>query len=64
MGIERSYRKWRRWAAVLAVFLIGIPLLSATVIRSSGASERIRELANAGRGFYGAAAARPAGIAL
>ena len=45
MGIERSVRKWRRWAAVLAVFAIGIPLLSATLIRSSGASGRIRGLA-------------------
>lgn len=45
MGIERSVRKWRRWAAVLAVFAIGIPILSATLIRSSGASGRIRELA-------------------
>lgn len=45
MGIERSVRKWRRWAAVLAVFAIGIPLISATVIRSSGASGRIRALA-------------------
>ena len=45
MGIERSVRKWRRWAAVLAVFAIGIPLFSATLIRSSGASGRIRAVA-------------------
>jgi translocation and assembly module TamB len=45
MGIEVSVRRWRRWAAVLAVFAIGIPLFSATLVRGSGASERIRGLA-------------------
>lgn len=45
MGVERSVRRWRRWAAVLAIFAIGIPLFSATVIRSSGAATRIRTLA-------------------
>jgi translocation and assembly module TamB len=45
MGIERSVRKWRRWVAVLALFAIAIPLISATLIRSSGASGRVRELA-------------------
>jgi translocation and assembly module TamB len=45
MGIERSVRHWRRWAAVLAVFTIAIPVVSNLLIRSTGASGRIRALA-------------------
>ncbi|UJR78565.1 translocation/assembly module TamB domain-containing protein [Sandaracinus amylolyticus] len=44
MGRGIAFRRWRKWAVVLAVFAIGIPVSAALTIRSSEAHTRLRAL--------------------
>ena len=44
MGRGIAFRRWRKWAVILAIFAIGIPVSTALTIRSSGAHTRLREL--------------------
>ena len=42
---QHAFRRFSRWAWVLAIFAVGIPMLTAFAIRTSGAHGRLRELA-------------------
>lgn len=42
---QHAFRRFSRWAWVLAIFAVGIPVSTALAIRTSGAHARLRELA-------------------
>lgn len=42
---KHAFRRFSRWAWVLAIFAVGIPISTALAVRSSGAHGRLRELA-------------------
>ena len=41
----RAWLRFRRWAVILAIFVLGIPVVAAAAVRSSNAHERLRQLA-------------------
>ncbi|MBX7194632.1 MAG: translocation/assembly module TamB domain-containing protein [Sandaracinaceae bacterium] len=41
----RAWLRFRRWAVILAIFALGIPVAAAAAVRSSNAHERLRSLA-------------------
>jgi translocation and assembly module TamB len=41
----RSWQRWRKWALVLGIFALGIPLSSALLVRSTGSRSRLHGLA-------------------
>lgn len=41
----RAWLRFRRWAVILAIFALGIPVAAAAAVRSSNAHERLRALA-------------------
>ncbi len=40
-----AFRRWRKWAVILAIFAIGIPVSAAITIRGAEAHHRLRSLA-------------------
>lgn len=42
---QHAFRRFSRWAWVLAIFAVGIPVSTALAIRSSGAHGRVRDFA-------------------
>ncbi len=40
------WKRWRRWAFVLAIFALGIPLSSALLVRSASSRDRLHQLAS------------------
>ncbi|HJL15098.1 MAG TPA: translocation/assembly module TamB domain-containing protein [Sandaracinaceae bacterium LLY-WYZ-13_1] len=45
MSRSRLWARWRKWALVLGIFALGIPLSSAMLVRSSGSRARLHDLA-------------------
>ncbi len=42
---KHLWKRWRKWAFVLAIFAVGIPLSTALAVRSSGSRARLHALA-------------------
>lgn len=45
MSRKHLWKRWRKWAFVLAIFAVGIPLSTGLAVRSSGSRARLHELA-------------------
>ncbi|MCZ7681470.1 MAG: hypothetical protein M5U28_22810 [Sandaracinaceae bacterium] len=45
MSRKHLWKRWRKWAFVLAIFAVGIPLSTALAVRSSGSRARLHALA-------------------
>lgn len=45
MSRAKIWQRWRRWAFVLAIFAVGIPVSTAFFARSAGTQERLHDLA-------------------